>query len=109
MNTDTFEIGGVKVKRGERGFARLPVTSLLVGAELAIPVHVVHGAREGPVFGLLSGVHGPEPFVMRIPRQVVLGVDPSVLAGTIVFIPVANPVALRGKRNTPEKTLTLPI
>ncbi len=106
MNTDTFEIGGIKVKRGERGFTRLPVTSLLVGAELTIPLHVVHGAKEGPVLGLLSGVHGPEPFVMRIPRQVVLGVDPRELAGTILFIPVANPVAFaRGKRSTPEEDI----
>jgi hypothetical protein len=105
-NTDTFEIGSLKVKRGERGMTRLPVTSLLVGAELGIPVHVLHGAKEGPVLGLIAGVHGPEPFVMRILREVVLGVDPGELAGTIVAIPVANPVAFaRGKRSTPEEDI----
>jgi len=103
---NTFKIGSMEVKRGERGMTRLPVTALLVGVELGIPVHVVHGAKEGPVLGLIAGIHGPEPFVMRILREVVLGVDPSELAGTIVAIPVANPVAFaRSKRSTPEEDI----
>ena len=103
---NTFEIGSLKVKRGERGMTRLSVTSLLVGAELGIPVHVLHGAKEGPVLGLIAGVHGPEPFVMRILREVVVGVDPGELAGTILAIPVANPVAFaRAKRSTPEEDI----
>ncbi len=102
----TFEIGPLKVSRGERGMGRLPVTTLLVGAELGIPVHVLHGAKEGPCLGLIAGIHGPEPFVMRILREVVLGVDPTELAGTVVAIPVANPVAFaRGKRSTPEEDI----
>ncbi len=105
-STDTFEIGGLQVKRGERGFTRLPVTSLLVGAQLGLPLHVLHGAKEGPVLGLLSGVHGPEHFVIRIVREVVTHINPRDLAGTIVALPVANPVAFaRAKRSTPEEDI----
>lgn len=103
---DVFEIGGLTVKRGARGHTRLPVTSLLVGAELGIPVHVIHGAQEGPVLGLMSGIHGAEHFAVRITRQALLGIDPQELAGTIVAIPVANPVAFaRFKYSTPEEDI----
>ena len=106
MSADEFEIGDLKVRRGERGFTRLPVTSLLVGAELTIPLHVIHGAKEGPVLGLISGIHGPEHFVIRIVREVILGLNPEELAGTVLAIPVANPVAFaRAKRSTPEEDI----
>jgi uncharacterized protein len=103
MAGDIFEIGSLQVKRGERGFTRLPVTTLLVGAELGIPVHVLHGAQEGPVLGLISVIHGIEHFPIRILREVILGINPKELAGTVLAVPLANPVAFaRAKRSTPE-------
>ncbi len=103
MASGTFEIGSLKVKRGERGFTRLPVTTLLVGAELGIPVHVVHGAKPGPVLGMISVIHGMEHFPIRILRDVILKLDPQQLAGTVLAVPLANPVAFaRAKRSTPE-------
>ncbi len=103
MEGDMFRIGSLSVKRGERGFTRLPVTTLLVGSELAIPVHVIHGAKEGPVLGMISAIHGMEHFPVRILREVLLGINPQELAGTILAVPVANPVAFaRAKRSTPE-------
>lgn len=102
----TFELGKLKLGRGERGMTRLPVTSLLIGAELAIPLHVIHGTKKGPVLGLLAGTHGPEPFMLRVLREVVLALDPAELAGTVLAIPVANPVAFaRNKRSTPEEDI----
>jgi hypothetical protein len=103
MAGDIFEIGSLRVKRGERGFTRLPVTTLLVGAELGIPVHVVHGAKNGPVLGMIGVIHGGEHFPIRIMREVILNLKPQELAGTVLCVPVANPVAFaRAKRSTPE-------
>lgn len=104
--TGAFEIGDLTVEPGKRSYTRLPVTSLLVGAQLGIPVHVVHGVHDGPVLGLISGIHGPEPFVMRIVREVILGLDAAELHGTIMAVPVANPIAFaRSKRSTPEEDI----
>jgi len=104
--SDVFEIGGVAVAPGERGFTRLRVTSLLVGSDLGIPLHILHGAKPGPVFGLISTIHGMEHFGVRIVHDIVMGIDPRQLAGTILAIPVANPVAFaRAKRNTPEEDI----
>ena len=106
MTENAFEIADFKVEPGQRAFTRLPVTSLLVGAELTLPLHVLHGIRQGPVLGLISGIHGPEHFVMRILRQILLEVNPANLSGTILAIPVANPVAFaRAKRSTPEEDI----
>ena len=106
MSADTFHIGNLEVRRGERGQTRLPVTTLLVGAELGIPLHVAHGTKDGPVLGLISGIHGAEHFAIRILRQILLEIDCQQLAGTVVAIPVANPVAFaRSKYSTPEEDI----
>lgn len=106
MAQDVFEIGTLAVKRGERSFTRLPVTTLLVGGKLGIPVHVVHGAKEGPVLGMISLIHGLEHFPIRIIRELILGIDPKELAGTVLAVPLANPVAFaRAKRSTPEEDI----
>jgi predicted deacylase len=106
MATSTYTIGSIEVERGQRGFTRLPVTTLLEGADLAIPLHVVHGAKEGPTLGLISGIHGPETFVIRILREIILALDPQELSGTVLAVPVANPVAFaRAKRSTPEEDI----
>lgn len=106
MPHQSYTIGKVEVEPGQRGFTRLPVTTLLEGAELSIPLHIVHGVAEGPTLGLISGIHGPEHFVIRILREIVLGLDPQELSGTVLAVPVANPVAFaRSKRSTPEEDI----
>ena len=43
-----------------RFFTRLDVTTMLNGAMLAVPLHVVTGARPGPTFGIVTNTHGDE-------------------------------------------------
>ena len=78
MNNHPFQIAGIEVDSGQRGFVRIPVTTLLVGAELTIPLHVVHGAQPGPVLFLTSGLHGDEPFPIRMIRKVLMDVDVEI-------------------------------
>lgn len=99
-----FEIGGQRVAPGTRAVVRLPVTTSLNGTTLGVTVHVVHGARRGPVLGLLSVLHGGEWFSIETFRRVVQGTDPMNLTGTILAIPVANPPALAlNTRNMPDE------
>jgi len=68
-----------------------------------IAVHVVRGMEEGPCCGLISGVHGDEYDGMRATTEWAREIDPSRLSGTVVVIPVANPLAFRAAvRKTPE-------
>jgi hypothetical protein len=41
-----------------RWFMRLPVTTMLNGGELAVPLHVITGRGKGPVFGIITNSPG---------------------------------------------------
>jgi predicted deacylase len=75
-------------------FSWLPVTTLSAGAELRLPLHVLKGERPGPTLGLTALIHGDEPLPsVPIIRRVLELIDPAQLAGTVMAIPVCNPVA----------------
>ncbi|MGH2713906.1 MAG: succinylglutamate desuccinylase/aspartoacylase family protein [Thermoleophilaceae bacterium] len=104
MATD-FRFGGVDVRPGERAIARVPVTTRLDGSELAIPVHVVRGSKPGPSLTVVSALHGSEWFSIEIVRRVVATVPQEQLAGAVIGIPVANPIALEHfTRMTPDES-----
>lgn len=99
-----FSIGGNTVLPGTRLYTRLHVAELLSGGELALPLHVVHGTRPGPVLGLIALIHGVEYLPIRMIANALAEIDPQKLSGTIIAIPVANPLALANRtRNTPER------
>ena len=86
----------------------LPVTTLASGMELRLPLHHVMGAHPGPVLGITAGIHGDEYLPMEVVRQVVTGLDPASLHGSVLAIPVANPLAFEAQtRNTPHDMVNL--
>lgn len=91
-----------------KSFSWLPVTTLASGMELRIPVHRIVGAQPGPVLGVTAGIHGDEYLPLEAVRQLVQQLDPSQLRGTVVAIPVVNPLAIESQtRNTPLDMLNL--
>jgi len=104
MAQTSFEIAGVRVEPGERGFTQLPVARLLTGGMLALPVHVINGPEAGPVLGITSAVHGAEYHPIRMVKGALEAVDPQSLRGTIVSVPVCNPLSFaKGTRITPDE------
>ncbi|MCC6180088.1 MAG: succinylglutamate desuccinylase/aspartoacylase family protein [Chloroflexi bacterium] len=98
-------LGGQAVEPGARRAIRLPVTTGLNGGEIAVWVHVVHGARPGPVLVLLGGLHGDEWFAVESLGRLVVETDPAGLRGTLMVIPFVNSPALgQGSRNMPDET-----
>ena len=86
-----------------RYVVRVPVARLLSDHELSLVVHIVRGQRPGPTLGLLAGIHGDETPGVRIQQQLLAMVNPTDLAGTIIAVPVANPLAWAAQqRTTPE-------
>lgn len=103
MTVSSFKFADINVGSGERGFTRLPVAPLLLGTSLQLPVHVVHGRYPGPVVGIMSGVHGAEYLPMRCVRDAILKLDPDDLHGTVLAMPIANPVSfMQNSRITHE-------
>ena len=84
-------------------------TSFLLNVELGLPspaqlpVLAVRGRHPGPTALLVSGVHGDEFEGIAALPQLVRGLDPEVVHGTVLALPVCNPYAFAAKsRCTPE-------
>lgn len=87
-----------------RSFRRLDVTSMLNGATLSIPLHVLTGRHDGPTFGIVTNTHGDEFAATMAIRQFIAGLDTAKLRGRIALVSVANPMATAGfGRQTPEQ------
>ncbi len=85
-----------------RQIHRIPVTTDLSGAEIALVFHEVMGSRDGPTLAILAGLHGSEWLTVEILRRFLGRLDPQALAGRVLALPVGNPVAFNHlTRNTP--------
>lgn len=95
------EVGPIRVKGGSRGFGFLYVATAADGGELGIPVHVIAGAKPGPKLVIMSSTHGYEYRQISVLHALYEQLDPENLAGTLIMIPVANPVSFEmGSRCT---------
>jgi len=87
-----------------RFFTRIDVTTMLNGAMLAVPLHVITGRRSGPTFGIVTNTHGDEFLPTMAIRHFLIGLDTAALSGRLVVVSVANPMATAGfGRLTPEQ------
>ncbi len=87
-----------------RSFRRIDVTTMLNGATLAIPLHVITGRGAGPTFGIITNTHGDEFLATMAIREFVNALDTAQLRGRIALVSVANPMATAGfGRLTPEQ------
>ena len=87
-----------------RTFTRLDVTTMLNGATLSVPLHVVTGGRPGPVFGIVTNTHGDEFLPTIAIRRYIGELDTARLRGRLVIVSVANPMATANfGRQTPEQ------
>ena len=93
----TLEIQGQTIELGQKAMVQLPVTTGLDGSALSIAVHVAVGEKTGPTLALTSVLHGDEWQTVEIVRRVVQGLQPAEMSGSLVAVPVANPVALAGR------------
>ncbi len=85
-----------------KSFEWLPITTLASGMELRLPVHRVVGVQAGPTLGVTAGIHGDEYLPIEVVRQLVQQLDAAQLRGTVIAIPVVNPLAIESQtRNTP--------
>jgi predicted deacylase len=79
--------------RGQKDRFRLFVGVLPSGGALTVPVVVAQGIDDGPVLGVISGVHGDEALAPLAIGRFARDIDPSRLRGTIIIVPIANPAA----------------
>jgi predicted deacylase len=69
---------------------------------LEIPFHALAGVATGPRILLIAGVHGDEYEGVAALHDVVHELDPQLMTGLVVVVPVANPQAFHaGTRRNP--------
>jgi predicted deacylase len=104
MNRE-FEIEPQTPASKGRDFHWLDVTTRLDGTVLRIPLHVITGSERGPTLTLTSTLHGGEWLSIEVFRRLVQELDPGVMRGKLLVIPVANPHAFQNlTRNTPDES-----
>jgi predicted deacylase len=90
---------------GFREVRRIPVTTDLDGSTIEVTVNVVTGARPGPTLAVVSGLHGSEWLAPVANLELLEAVDEDQLAGTLLVVPVANPIAFAtGTRNIRDES-----
>ncbi len=65
------------------------------GVKVALPVLTVTGAHAGPLAVILACHHGRELNGIASIERVFARLDPDAVSGTVVFLPVLNPVGAR--------------
>ena len=90
MSRSAFEICGETVNPGERATMSLPLPSQSSYTPLSMPVHVIHGKREGPVVFISAAIHGDEINGIEIIRQIRHTKAIDRLRGTLVCVPIVN-------------------
>ena len=85
-----MKIGSIEAKKGSKafGFFETGVTHSRFSAN--IPLHIVEGASDGPVLVVQAGLSGLEIEPALVLPQVVKEIDPSVLSGTLILVPLMN-------------------
>jgi predicted deacylase len=89
-------VGGVTVGPGEARSVAIPLTPRGRGSdrkerERSIPAWVVVGRKAGPRVSIVASVRGTEACAARAASRVAASLDPAVLAGSAVVVPVLRP------------------
>jgi len=98
-----FLIAGMRVAPGELQFGTMPVGEWRGGLTASVPVMVMHGTEPGPALWIDACIHGNEIQNIEVIRRLLREeVQPEILRGTLVAVPVVNPFAFHvGHRGTP--------
>ncbi len=87
---EELEIGGQRVRPGERATLRIPVARPYGQADVYLPVEVVRGRRDGPSLFVSAAVHGDEINGVEIIRRLLEIRLLARLRGTLIAVPIVN-------------------
>ncbi len=90
MARESFAIGTVRIRPGTIRNLELPITRLVTGSDVSLPVRVVHGRDDGPTVWISAAIHGDEVVGIEVIRQVLADLDPKTFCGTLVAVPIVN-------------------
>lgn len=104
MTQPAITIAGTRVKPGQQTTISVPVARLYTHTEMAMPVHVAHGRREGPRLFVSGAIHGDEIIGTEIIRRLMKLKRLRSIRGTLLAVPVVNVYGfLQHSRYSPDR------
>ncbi|REF29307.1 succinylglutamate desuccinylase/aspartoacylase family protein [Calidifontibacter indicus] len=101
---ESFAIGSIRVRPGSSKATELPITRLVTGAEISLPIRVVHGKQDGPTVWVNAAIHGDEVVGVEVIREVLASLSPKEFRGTLIAVPIVNVHGfLAGDRYLPDR------
>lgn len=100
----SFPCGPVRIRPGTSREVELPITKLVTGAEVELPVRVLHGKHDGPVVWVSAAIHGDEVVGVEAIRRVLSELNPREMHGTLIAVPIVNVLGfMSGDRYLPDR------
>lgn len=87
---EPFVIGDTRIAARGRALVELPLPRLYTHSSQTLPVHVLHGAREGPRLFVSAAIHGDELNGTEIIRRLLKQPMLKQLRGTLIAVPIIN-------------------
>ena len=104
MARESFPIGSHRVRAGSTKEVELPITRMVTGGDVSLPVQVVHGREPGPAVWVSAAIHGDEVLGVEVIRQVLAAVSAKEMRGTLLAVPVVNVLGfMAGSRYLPDR------
>jgi len=104
MMQPAITIAGTRIKPGQQTTISVPVARLYTHTEMAMPVHVVHGRRDGPRLFVSGAIHGDEIIGTEIIRRLMKLKRLRSIRGTLLAVPVVNVYGfLQHSRYSPDR------
>ena len=98
-----LKIFDTEINPGEKITLGLPTPELYTCIPMHIPIHIIHGKKEGPCLMVCAALHGDEVNGIGIVQQLLKLNLLKYLQGTLIVIPVVNVFALLSQtRNLPD-------
>ncbi len=99
MNS-VFKIEDIEAEPGTTSYGTVKAVDALDGSA-KIPVILVNGSKPGSTLLVGSTTHGNELTGLEVMIRILEQVEPEKMSGTLIILPVQNPLAFRtGTRNT---------
>ena len=97
-------LAGSGIKPGQQTTVHVPVARLYTHTEMTMPVHVIHGRKEGPRLFVSAAIHGDEIIGTEIIRRLMKLKKIKNLKGTLFAVPVVNVYGfLQQSRYSPDR------
>lgn len=104
MARESFAIGSVRVRAGSSQDVELPITRLVTGGDVKLPVRVIHGREPGPVVWITGVIHGDEVLGVEVIRRALAGLSAKTFRGTLLAVPAVNVLGfMTGDRYLPDR------